>query len=118
MHRVQQRVVPISREASRQRRDIDQEVRLYNYQPRHDTGFLRPRRSIEIAVKQVELHPLAQQFVQIAEIAPLVSIAVVDDDGSFFGIGLYRLFIERAHDAAQISTIDGESLRLRLQVDR
>ena len=66
-----------------------------------------------VAIQQVQLHTLAEYFLQIGKIAPPVSIAIVNDNLTLFAVSCYRLVIVRTDNTADIPLVDVELRGLR-----
>ena len=69
--RVAERMVPVRLEAGSNGTDVNEEVGFYDDEGRSDTALLNG------AVEQVELHAVAQQFVDVTK----MFCGIVDDDG-------------------------------------
>ena len=105
---VEQRMMAVGGEAGCQRRDVYQEVGLYDDLSRRHPVCLH------VAVQQVELHALAQHLTQIAEVAALLGRRIVYRQFAVITVGHYQLGIETSHHHPDVLTVDAQSLLSRL----
>ena len=96
-------MVPVCREACRERRDIEHEVGFH-----HDDAWYDD--IVNMTIQKVELHPLAQYLAQIGKVTTALGVAIVNRDLTILGIGIDGCLVERTYDAAHIALIDLESL--------
>ena len=106
---VEQGVVAVAVEAAGQGRYVNKKVGFDH----HDAGHHRHRLifCFHVAVEQVQLHALSEQFSEITQVYAFFAVAVVYADG-FAVARLYPdgLLVPMDNDAADIFMVDAQSL--------
>ena len=94
-------MVTIIGEAGSDGADIYQEVGFYDHQLWGD------RRSLHMCIEQVQLHPLPQQWSQVAQVHPFCRMGDIHPPFAVVLINgdIYKGIIPRPYDATQVTAI-------------